>query len=116
MGTEHLQNSLLFPQMVLWVLVSLLPLVVGERPWFREDSEDAVGLVSAVLDEQPFETLPQEEDEMGDGDGHSPWQSLFGEFASGHLGFSVSEFVLAIVILLSCAEDHIVQFSLCAHY
>ncbi|XP_017578119.2 artemin [Pygocentrus nattereri] len=64
-------------KMVLWVLVSLLPLVVGERPGFREGPEGAVGLVSATLDEQPLDNLPQEEEEMGDGDSHSPWQSLF---------------------------------------
>ncbi|KAG9278846.1 artemin-like [Astyanax mexicanus] len=64
-------------KMVVWVLVSLLPLVVGDRPGFRVDSEDPVGLVSVMLDEQPFDTLPQEEEEMGDGENHFPWQSIF---------------------------------------
>ncbi|XP_066509045.1 artemin-like [Hoplias malabaricus] len=71
-ATFHRRNW----KMVLWVLVSLLPLVVGERPGFREGPEDAVGVVSVMLDEQPFDTLPQEEEEMRDGDSHSPWQSL----------------------------------------
>uniref|UniRef100_A0A3B4BWT8 Artemin n=1 Tax=Pygocentrus nattereri TaxID=42514 RepID=A0A3B4BWT8_PYGNA len=43
LGMKHLLNSLLFLQMVLWVLVSLLPLVVGERPGFREGPEGAKG-------------------------------------------------------------------------
>ncbi|XP_072525235.1 uncharacterized protein artnb [Salminus brasiliensis] len=64
-------------KMVVWVLVSLLPLVVGDRPGLREDPEDPVGLVSVMLDEQPFDTLPQEDEEMGDGENHSPWPSLF---------------------------------------
>ncbi|XP_026887774.2 artemin isoform X2 [Electrophorus electricus] len=64
-------------KMVAWLLVSLLPLVVGNRPGFREDPQNAVGLVSAMLSEQPFDTLPQEEEEIGDGDSHSPWHGLF---------------------------------------
>lgn len=67
-------------QMVVWVLVSLLPLVVGDRHGFGEDPVDAVGLVTTTLDEQPFDALLEEDEEMGDGDGHSPWQSNFGEF------------------------------------
>ncbi|XP_076838173.1 uncharacterized protein artnb isoform X2 [Brachyhypopomus gauderio] len=63
-------------KMVAWLLVSLLPLVVGDRPGFREDPQDAVGLVSAMLSEQPFDTLPQEED-MVDRESQSPWHGLF---------------------------------------
>lgn len=75
--------ELLFMQMVVWVLVSLLPLVVGERPGFREDPVDAVGLVTTMLDEQPFDALPEEDEEMGDGDSHSPWHNVFGKFGFG---------------------------------
>ncbi|KAF4076295.1 hypothetical protein AMELA_G00212750 [Ameiurus melas] len=64
-------------KMVVWVLVSLLPLVVGDRPGFGEDPVDAVGLVTAMLDEQPFDALPEEDEEMGDGDGYSPWHNVF---------------------------------------
>ncbi|XP_046732803.1 artemin isoform X1 [Silurus meridionalis] len=63
-------------KMVVWVLMSLLPLVIGDRPGFIEDPVDAVGFVTSMLDEQPFDALPEDE-EMGDGDGHSPWQTVF---------------------------------------
>lgn len=62
------------------MLVSLLPLVVGDRPGFSEDPVDAEGLVTTMLDEQPFDALPGEDDEMGDGDSHSPWHNVFGKF------------------------------------
>lgn len=80
--------ELLFKQMVVWVLVSLLPLVVGERPGFRKDPVDAVGLVTTMLDEQPFDALPEEEEEMGDGDSHSPWHNIFGKFGFGRWKWS----------------------------
>lgn len=62
------------------MLVSLLPLVVGDRSGFSEETVDAVSLVTTTLDEQPFDALPEEEEEMGNGDSHSPWHSIFGKF------------------------------------
>lgn len=62
------------------MLVSLLPLVVGDRPGFSEDQVDAVGLVTTMLDEQPFDALPEEDEDMGDEDGHPLWHNAFGKF------------------------------------
>lgn len=61
------------------MLVSLLPLVVGDRPGFIQDPVDAVGLVTTMLDEQPFDAVPEEDEEMGDDDDHSPWHDIFGK-------------------------------------
>ncbi|TST47728.1 Artemin [Bagarius yarrelli] len=64
-------------KMVVWVFVSLLPLVVGDRPGFSQDPVDAVSLVTAMLDEQPFDTLPEIDEELGDEDGDSPGHDVF---------------------------------------
>lgn len=85
--------------MVVWVLVSLLPLVVGDRPGFGEDPVDAVGLVTTMLDEQPFDALPEEDEEMGDGDGYSPWHNVFGKFTFGGWKCTCLIFFFANLIL-----------------
>lgn len=78
---SRLTNLSVVVQMVVWVLVSLLPLVLGDRPGFQEDPKDAEGLITAILEEQPFDSLPEEED-MGDGDDHFLWH-IYGKFANG---------------------------------
>ncbi|XP_051985335.1 artemin-like [Xyrauchen texanus] len=63
-------------QVFVWVVISLLPLVAGGRSGFQAESEAAVGLLSAGVEEPPLETLPDIEDEIKE-DSDSPWHDLF---------------------------------------
>ncbi|XP_051554316.1 glial cell line-derived neurotrophic factor-like [Myxocyprinus asiaticus] len=63
-------------QVCVWVVMSLLPLVAGGRSGFRAESETAVGLLSAGMEEPPLETLPDIEEEIEEGS-DSPWHDLF---------------------------------------
>lgn len=62
--------------MLVWVGMSLLPLVAGGRSRFQAESEAAVGF--AGLEELPLEAFPDAEEELEEGS-DSPWHSLFGE-------------------------------------
>lgn len=66
----------LFAQVLVWVVMSLLPLVAGGRSRFRAESEAAVGF--AGMEELPLEAFPDAEEEFEEGS-DSPWHGLFGE-------------------------------------
>lgn len=66
----------LFAQVLVWVVMSLLPLVAGGRSHFRAESEAAVGF--AGMEELPLEAFPDAEEEFEEGS-DSPWHGLFGE-------------------------------------
>lgn len=70
--------SALFVQVLIWVVMSLLPLVAGGRSGFRAESEIAVGFVGAGVEEPPLETLPDVEEDIDEGS-DSPWHGLFGK-------------------------------------
>ncbi|RXN25864.1 hypothetical protein ROHU_021211 [Labeo rohita] len=57
-------------QVLVWVVMSLLPLVAGDRSRFRAESEAAVGF--AGMEELPLEAFPDAEEEFEEGS-DSPW-------------------------------------------
>ncbi|KAA0719036.1 Artemin Precursor [Triplophysa tibetana] len=63
-------------QVLLWVVMSLLPLVAGGRSGFRTESEVEVAFIGAGVEEPPIETLPDIEEDIDEGS-DSPWQGLF---------------------------------------
>ncbi|XP_057189536.1 glial cell line-derived neurotrophic factor [Triplophysa rosa] len=63
-------------QVLVWVVMSLLPLVAGGRSGFRTESEVAVGFIGTGVEEPPLETLPDIEEDIDEGS-DSPWQGLF---------------------------------------
>nr|XP_005163400.2 artemin-like isoform X1 [Danio rerio] len=63
-------------QVLVWVLMSLLPLVAGGRSRFRVESEAAVGFGAAGVDDPPLEAFPDVEEELEEGS-DSPWHGLF---------------------------------------
>lgn len=65
-------------QVLVWVVMSLLPLVAGGRSGFRTESEVAVAFIGAGVEEPPIETLPDIEEDIDEGS-DSPWQGLFGK-------------------------------------
>lgn len=62
--------------MLVWVVMSLLPLVAGSRSRFQTESEAVVGFAGMV--ELPLEAFPDTEEELEE-DSDSPWHGLFGE-------------------------------------
>ncbi|XP_030629445.1 uncharacterized protein artnb [Chanos chanos] len=66
-------------KVVLWVVVSLLPLVTGDRNVLRADPQADVDLDGVLVDKQHLiETLAKVEDELEErSDSHSPWHNLF---------------------------------------
>lgn len=68
----------LFAQVLVWVVMSLLPLVAGGRSRFQAESEAAVGFAGAGVEEPPLEAFPNIEEELEEGS-DSPWHGLFGE-------------------------------------
>ncbi len=64
----------LFAQVLVWVVMSLLPLVAGGRSRFRAESEAAVGF--AGMEELPLEAFPDAEEDLEEGS-DTPWHGLF---------------------------------------
>ncbi|XP_056322094.1 artemin isoform X1 [Danio aesculapii] len=63
-------------QVLVWVVMSLLPLVAGGRSRFRAESEAAVGFGAAGVEDPPLEAFPDVEEELEEGS-DSPWHGLF---------------------------------------
>ncbi|XP_029582015.1 artemin-like [Salmo trutta] len=72
----HLRNV----KVLLWVVVSLLPLVEGARmgAGLEPDSVQAVGLVGGMGERQLPDTLPEVDEEQEEkSDPYSPWHGLY---------------------------------------
>ncbi|XP_038819233.1 artemin-like [Salvelinus namaycush] len=72
----HLRNV----KVLLWVVVSLLPLVEGARmgAGLEADSVQAVGLVGGMGERQLPDTLPEVDEEQEEkSDPYSPWHGLY---------------------------------------
>ncbi|TRY85250.1 hypothetical protein DNTS_003556 [Danionella cerebrum] len=61
-------------QVLVWVVMSLLPLVAGGRS--RQAVESVVEFASVGEDEPPLEAFPDLEEDLGD-NGESPWHGFF---------------------------------------
>ncbi|KAK6302445.1 artemin-like [Coregonus clupeaformis] len=72
----HLRNL----KVLLWVVVSLLPLVEGAHigAGLGEDSVQAVGLLGGMRERQLPDTLPEvDEEQEEESDPYSPWHGLY---------------------------------------